>query len=1076
MTFSQRALRRALTPLLILFSVFLVPQQPLEAQDYEAYQRARSALENAAAEIRMAQGAVGQTLSEAMGSKFGEVQKWQAIEAKLTALGAAIDGQVPAMSANMATILSYSPADDPPSVRPTRIFQGHLAMVREKKKELSALANAERGKIQTLDTMLAKVDKALLRASSGLMAETLEGFLPNEEQLAGELTIVVLGAYFGPVGIIAAGATATAAQMVMGAIQAYYNLNAAAAQAKVLGEAKQGLIQNKQLKEQNLQVLMQGLRELDQVEGLLEGFDKKLEEHAAKIDRMVDGWNQQGKSAFEKKQQQLQAEARRLAAQPKPALNVGGWAHGMQPIPPLQPGDYAGEVDSMLSQLESYTRAVEEGGDPDNFGKMATDWSNQLLQKYSRVKQDYDQKYEAYKQASEVFGKQMGIAWDRYRTAMDSLRNSYRDRRWDDAASAAARSIQSAYDSAVAAAWSGLFPYGAAMRDPYREMMRLSQIHWQVDSAFPAFVARCQNAIQSKTREFYRQWSSWSTKFGEATAKMSAALTGIPMNPEEYKKRAANLDGEIQDALSAGADVAGLRSGLLASAEQMREIGKAVARAKGDYDTARNAVMLTANQAQGDLTSLLNKYGRIIGYGWAGWYIGWGWGPPQFTPHAPDQERTIKVLSERIQAEFAFQEAPAVKETFAADWPGMAAAFDAKAQELTFYTDWIERYRNRLGTAANRLQKISVELTGAGLYARRDGAPAQQFTKEMNQAPWAAMNQALETLAPAAERANVPTLRFVPWEGMNLRQKILLAQGMILQKLNADAPYYGRMVAQGAFQPVRDEVMKPLEERWKLLRKLSEEYDAAARPVREKVAGMPDLINTEVSAVTADWNNMPALSKRALGGIHDSFMRAAQWLSGYVGLKAESTLPALDATSTTVTQLDTLVLGYAPALEKYKRQQEEAEQRRRAEERRQEEEKKRQEEEQKNKAAGELALVQELYRGFKSAYESKNDALLMSYLANGWQAIDGTNISGLQANLRRTFRVFDEIRYNIQNLKIEKAGEGLYVARYDLAITSRIYKRNLKHEEKASISEEVTVDRTGKARILRTLEGRFWLP
>ncbi len=1076
MVFSRRRTPPALIPLLLVLFVLVVPRADVGAQDYEAYRKAKADLENAAAEIRMAQAAVAQTLSEAMAAKFGETQKWQAIEAKLAALGNAVERQVSAMSGNMATVLAYSPSDDPPSVRPNRIFEGHLAMAREKKKELSALANAERGKIQTLDAMLAKVDKALLNASGGLLGATLEGFLPNEEQLAGEFGVVVLGAYFGPVGIVAAGTAAAAAQAAMGAVQAYYNLKAAADQAKVLSEAKQGLLQNKRLREQNLQTLMGGVRELNQIEGLLEGFDKKLEEQAAKIDRMVDGWNQQSKSAFQRRQQQLQEEARRLAAQPKPLLNVGGWAHGMQPIPPLQPGDYAGEVDGMLSRLDSYARAVEEGGDPDVFGSMATEWSAQLYERYGKAKQVYDQKYEAYTQASEVCMQQTQAAWARYQAAMAALWNSYKDKRWDDAASAAARSIQSAYDAAYNAAWSALAPYGAALRDPYREMTRLSQIQWLVEGAFPAYAARCQNAIESQTREFYRRWSMWSTTLGDAGRKVSAALAGLPVSPDEYTKRVAGLDAEIQKALTEGADVAALREGLKGTAEQLRETGTAVTKAKGDYEAARNAALLTANKARADLTSLLNRYGRVIGYGWANWHIGWSWGPPRFTPRAPDQERNIRVTSERMEAEFAFHEDPKVKEVFAADWSAMAAAFDAKAEELTFYTDWIERYRNRLGTAANRLQKISMELTGEGLYAKRDGAPGQVFAKEMGQAPWAAMAQTLETLAPVAERANVPTLRFVPWEGMTLRQKILLAQAMILQKLNADAPYYGRSVAQGAFQPVREDVMKPLEERWTLLRKLSEEYDAAAKPLQNRLTGVPEQIDAEVGAVTAEWNKVPGPSKRALGRIHETFVGAARWLAGYAGLKAEGALPVLEASSDTVSQLDTLILGYAPALERYRRQQEEAEERRRAEERRQEEEKKRQEEEGKRKAAGELASVEELYRGFKSAYESRNDALVMSYLANGWQALDGTNISGLQANLRRTFRVFDEIRYNIQNLKIDRTGEGLYTARYDLTITSRIYKRNLKHEEKASIAEEIVVDGTGKARIVRTLEGRFWLP
>ena len=121
-----------------------------------------------------------------------------------------------------------------------------------------------------------------------------------------------------------------------------------------------------------------------------------------------------------------------------------------------------------------------------------------------------------------------------------------------------------------------------------------------------------------------------------------------------------------------------------------------------------------------------------------------------------------------------------------------------------------------------------------------------------------------------------------------------------------------------------------------------------------------------------------------------------------------------------------------------------------------------------------LLSISALYDQFKQAYESRNDSQVISFMGDDWEAGDGTTLSDLQENLSRSFRIFDEIKYNIQNLKIDLKSEGLYMASYDVTITSRIYKRNIKHEEKSSVNEEVVIDGSGKPRITRTMNGRFW--
>jgi hypothetical protein len=122
------------------------------------------------------------------------------------------------------------------------------------------------------------------------------------------------------------------------------------------------------------------------------------------------------------------------------------------------------------------------------------------------------------------------------------------------------------------------------------------------------------------------------------------------------------------------------------------------------------------------------------------------------------------------------------------------------------------------------------------------------------------------------------------------------------------------------------------------------------------------------------------------------------------------------------------------------------------------------------------ASIREFYNEFKRAYESRNDTAVCSLISKDWQSADGSSISSLQANLRRTFRMFDEVRYDIQNMNMNmnRQPDGAYRVSYDVTIIGKIYKRNLKHEEKSSVNEEVIIDGSGRVKISRTLGGRIW--
>lgn len=118
--------------------------------------------------------------------------------------------------------------------------------------------------------------------------------------------------------------------------------------------------------------------------------------------------------------------------------------------------------------------------------------------------------------------------------------------------------------------------------------------------------------------------------------------------------------------------------------------------------------------------------------------------------------------------------------------------------------------------------------------------------------------------------------------------------------------------------------------------------------------------------------------------------------------------------------------------------------------------------------------IHEFYAKFKEAYESRNDFQVLSLIHDDWEAGDGTTLADLEMNLSRTFRTFDEINYTIANINASPLPNGRYLVTYDVAITSRMFERNLKHEEKSSVSEEVAIMEDGTVMIVKTLSGRFW--
>lgn len=118
--------------------------------------------------------------------------------------------------------------------------------------------------------------------------------------------------------------------------------------------------------------------------------------------------------------------------------------------------------------------------------------------------------------------------------------------------------------------------------------------------------------------------------------------------------------------------------------------------------------------------------------------------------------------------------------------------------------------------------------------------------------------------------------------------------------------------------------------------------------------------------------------------------------------------------------------------------------------------------------------VKAFYDKFRAAYEGRNAGAVMNLVSPDWSSGDEVgDFQELESSLRASFRLYDEIKYSVTGLKAESLPGGSLRACYEAAITSRIFKRNLKHEEKSSVCEELR-EEGGKLRIVRTLSGRYW--
>ncbi len=118
--------------------------------------------------------------------------------------------------------------------------------------------------------------------------------------------------------------------------------------------------------------------------------------------------------------------------------------------------------------------------------------------------------------------------------------------------------------------------------------------------------------------------------------------------------------------------------------------------------------------------------------------------------------------------------------------------------------------------------------------------------------------------------------------------------------------------------------------------------------------------------------------------------------------------------------------------------------------------------------------IMAFYDNFKQAYEAKNEALVMSFIADDWTAAGGVTLLDLEDNLSNMYNVFDDIEYSLSELSINSAGQNVYDVSYSVTIRGTIFDNDLTHEEASSVNEQIVIDGSGKPKIKKTLGGNYW--
>lgn len=806
-------------------------------------------------------------------------------------------------------------------------------------------------------------------------------------------------------------------------------------------EMKSGVMQIKTFKDQiayadlaieraqaNVQSAEQGLK-------LLDGYWNKKEELMKSFYQLRNAWSGLADQSRQEIKREEAKEFEQEMAKPKlPASNSNY-------DPPLQATEVEPEANAALRELRSAADAAMQGGDPDGYWSIlmskVTSYSTQTEKARAAVKQASD----AYSAAAQTVRQTVDRIWENY-WAMA------RGRCWCDpalraAAEAANRASQQAYAS--------LTPYNTALNRAHREQARIYMVINLVSNGSYRLQQEMSQYAARGSANLSRSFQLSVSEFREILSEMYAARSQLPDRYQiEYMQRyLAELDERIQHDLFWGYDPAGIRAGILAYAENVRQTGETARRQIPEYKRSLLVALQAAKQYKNDLNALLDKDAMLMASAWDGSlsYMYWPWSPESAWHREGDQRKQrIADWKRYIEDGFKFDEKADIDFVGSFDYNGLARQIEAKAEGLQDLVSRLETYRYRLGMMNSLLEPVSRKLTGQPLYRPRSKPALTLVEEEMNKSPWSGISSAADAAVSKETRALAKASIPLYAAGYGPRPHLLAAQNALLQAAQVQMKNNLSSRNYGGFVPVPESDFKPLAEQWAALKPIYEQFDAQAASARARIQEIK-LPNT--SMLYASYQAIPERQRYQVQGPHQNFLAELRYLNDYLIALSSSLEPIGDISRNNVKgMLEELIGGYPKALQDYK----EREERQRRE---YEEASKRAEQERVQRSEKENNGIRSLYQNFVNAYQSRNLRGLLSYMHPQWQAADGTSLIEFEDTLANSFRVFDSITFAISGMSVRQLSPGSYEVSYEVVLTGRISRRNIKHEERGKVVDIV---------------------
>lgn len=970
-----------------------------------------------------------------------EGPQWSELDKAMQDYASAFQEQTKIIDSNVRTILKLNPSADIPSV------EFDPPMIRPTIREMEEIRDELKRTVQRAKNF--KAARQQDRAKVGLEMEQ------GTEEAFKQAVIDAVDAPINPDGSVKYGALIGVPINNDGSIDydallsAFLPLPAkvAAAGMKVgfglyfyAQEMKAGVMQIKTFKEQiayadqaieraqaNVQSAEQGIQ-------YLEGYWKRKDELMNSFYRMRSAWSGMAdQSRQEIKREEAQQFEQEMA---KPKVGVNTYFD-----PPLQSSDVEPEANGVLRELRSAADAAMQGGDPDGYWSILMSKVENYASQSERAQAATKQAQDAYYAAYEAYRQNVERIWAAYSAAT-------RGRCWCDPA------VQAAADAAnraTQAAYAGLQPYVKALNRAQREQSRIYMVISLVSSGTYRLHQEMYQFASIGSTNLNRSFQLALSQFRDSQDELYGALIQLPdrYQIEGMQRYLAGLDEMIRHDLYWGYDPGSIRSGILAYAENVRQIGINARQRVPEYKRVVLSALQVAKEHKNQLNALLDKDAMLIASLWDGSlnYMYWPWSPENAW-HREGDQRKERLESWKSYLEEAFKVNERSDLDFIAgfNYDGLASQIEAKAEGLADIAYRLESYRYRLAMLNAQLDQVSRKLTGQGINQVRPKAAQVLVEEEFAKGQWRALSAAAEAAVTPATR-NLAK-RYVPLmaSGYGPRPQLLIAQSALYMAMQLQMKNYLSSRNYGAFIPVPDADYRPLAEQWQALAPLYERFDsqaASARAIFEQVK-LPD-----IRVLYERYQAIPEGQRYLVQSAHQSFLGEFQYLNSYVQLMLSSLEPLGDVSRNNVKGiLEDIIGGYPKALQEYREREERM--RREAEEAA-----RRAEQQRKERELRENDGIRTLYQSFANAYQARNLRGVLALMSPQWQAADGTGLIELEDTLSNSFRVFDSISFAISGLSVRQLSPGTYEVSYEVTLVGKITRRNIKHEERGKVVDIV---------------------